>query len=105
MERRELWIGGALFALTSAYFIIQHILYLTWDFAVYRMNAEYWFSHGTYFEPYRPPLASLVFAPFMRLPFADYIFIIIVSVLFAYSTLRLARSLKLNPILLYALLF
>ncbi len=85
-----------LFALLT--FFLGHILFLGWDFSVYVLNAKYFFSDGNYFEIYRPPLMSVLLGMFSFFGWkaAEYIYIFFTVTLFFYSSLQLARVVKLN---------
>ncbi len=94
-----------LFFLSTAFFIYQHAIYVSWDFASYVLNAKYWFGSGTYFEIFRPPLMPLIIGIFSFLGWkaSEFFFIIIASSLFFYSSVRLSRSIKFNPLLFYSI--
>jgi hypothetical protein len=94
-----------LFLLSTAFFIYQHSIYTSWDFNTYVLNAKYWFANGNYFEILRPPLMPLMlgFLSIFGWFAAEYIFIILVSLLFAYSSIKLAKSIRFHPAAFYAL--
>ena len=94
-----------LFILSTAYFIFQHHVALSWDFSSYVENAKYWYSGGMYFEPLRPPLMPFVLGilSFVGYRTAEFIYIFIVSALFLYSSIRLADALKFKRTTFYAL--
>ncbi|VVB74703.1 Uncharacterised protein [uncultured archaeon] len=91
---------------STIYFCTQHFLTLSWDFSAYVLNAKYFLGQGAYFEPFRPPLAPALIGILSIFGWksAEYIYIIIVSVFFAYSSHKLAKALSVNPTLFYALL-
>ena len=94
-----------LFIASTAYFMIQHLSHLSWDFSVYMMNAEYLRGVGDYFEVQRPPLmpfALLVLGIFGRYA-AELLFIILASGLFFYSTIVLADACTTSRKMFYAL--
>lgn len=94
-----------LFLLSTSFWILQHYQFYSWDFSAYLMNAKYLVGEGNYYEHYRPPLAPflmLIFSPF-GWKSAEYIYIIFVSLLFLYSSTKLAKSLKFNSMIFYAL--
>jgi len=94
---RENKFSSILFILATLFFIYQHYTYLSWDFSAYTLNAKYLFSNGTYFETQRPPLASFIMGIFIFLgKFTEYLFIIIVSFLFFYSSIKSADILLKN---------
>ncbi|MEA2003525.1 MAG: hypothetical protein U9O53_01040 [archaeon] len=94
-----------LFILSTAYFIFQHHVALSWDFSSYVENARYWYSGGMYFEPLRPPLMpfALGISSFVGYRAAEFLYIFIVSALFLYSSIRLADALKFKRTAFYAL--
>lgn len=94
-----------LFLLSTAYFVYQNIITLSWDFGSYVLNAKYWFSNGVYFEPLRPPLVPFILGilSIFGWKLAEIIFVVGVSSLFLYSTLKLAEKLEFNPIAFYAI--
>lgn len=81
------------FLLTVAFYLYQHSTGFSWDFAAYVMNAKYVFG-GYYFEWARPPLAALAMTMFSFAGWlaAEHIYIIGVSLLHLYSSLRLADA-------------
>lgn len=97
-----------LYLFSTGFFIYQHSLGISWDFASYSLNAEYIFFGGDYFEWFRAPLASFLIGlfTFFILPLwvAEYLYIIFVSTLFLYSCLRFCKSFKLKPKLFYILI-
>lgn len=94
-----------LFIISTSFFIYQHSVSLSWDFNSYVLNGRYWFADGKYFEPLRPPLMPFIIGllSFFGWKASEFIFIILTSFLFMYSSARLAKSIKFNPILFYAI--
>jgi|SaaInlV_120m_DNA_4_1040238.scaffolds.fasta_scaffold03564_3 hypothetical protein len=94
-----------LFIIVTSFFIYQHFVSLSWDFNSYVLNGKYWFAEGKYFEPLRPPLMPLIISLFSFLGWrvSEFIFIILTSFLFMYSSHRLAKSIKFNPTVFYAI--
>lgn len=94
-----------IFVLSTAFFLYQHYIAFSWDFTVYVSNAKYWFADGGYFESLRPPLMPFILSIFAIFGWAasEYLYIIFVSALFAYSSVKLAESLKLNKAVFYVL--
>jgi hypothetical protein len=112
MEKNNFWklvkenkIILVLFLLSTLYFIYQQYMAFSWDFSVYVLNAKHFFISGWYFEPMRPPLMPLILGVLSIFGWkaSEYIFVILVSAAFAYSSVRLAKVLKFNPIAFYAL--
>jgi hypothetical protein len=67
---------------------------VSWDFVSYIANAKYLFYEGSYFEVYRAPIVSLILAIFLWMgKIAEYLFIIIVSLIHLYSIIQLSDSL------------
>ncbi|MGM5488837.1 MAG: hypothetical protein ACQESG_07860 [Nanobdellota archaeon] len=94
-----------LFVISTSFFVYQHSIALSWDFNAYVLNAQYWFADGMYFEPLRPPLMPVLLGMFSFFGWraAEYIFIILTSFLFMYSSARLARSIGFDAAAFYAL--
>ena len=94
-----------LFVIATSFFIYQHSISISWDFNSYVLNGKYWFADGKYFEPLRPPLMPfmIVLFSFFGWKTAEFIFIIIASLLFMYSSIRLAKAIKFNPTVFYAI--
>jgi len=85
-----------LFSLTI--FFIQHSSGLSWDFCAYVLNARYYLSgFKTYFEPLRPPLASI-----LMIFLSEYPYIVFVSFIHLFSCYKLCKRYKLNLNLFYA---
>ncbi len=94
------------FFFSTIFYLWQHYLGVSWDFASYVLNAKYLFDSGNYFEILRPPVVPLLlwfFHLFFGWILAEYIFIIFVSFLFFYSSYKLSKILKFNPLLFYVL--
>ena len=93
-----------LFILATAYFLFQHHAALSWDFSSYVENAKYLFSGGTYFEPLRPPLMPFILGILSIFGFsiAEYMYIILASALFMYSSAKLAETLDFDKVAFYA---
>lgn len=90
---RENKLVCVLFILSTLFYIYQHYSYLSWDFSAYVLNSRYLFSDGTYFESQRPPLATLIIGTFIFLgKGAEYLYIIMVSSLFLYTSMKSADS-------------
>ena len=97
---------AVLILLSTAIFFLQHAgMQNQWDFHAYILNGEYWFHHGRYFSPMRPPLVPFILGllGFVSRGFAEYGYILFASALFAFSSVRLARVLRLPPVWFYAL--
>ena len=83
-----------LFIFSTVFFLIQHYFDFSWDFAAYLINAKYFFYGGNYFEVYRAPMISLILGPLLLFgKIASYIYILLVSSLFLYSTKKLSDAL------------
>ncbi|MFH1212228.1 MAG: hypothetical protein V1659_04875 [Candidatus Woesearchaeota archaeon] len=93
-----------IFILSTAYFIYQHSASLSWDFEVYILNAKHWVYNSQFFEIGRAPMASLFLAVFLLAgESAPYLYIVFVSALFFYSSVKLADALKLSKLTVYIL--
>ena len=98
-----IWTASTLF------FVYQQTTGLSWDFAVYEMNAEYLCCEGHYFEWTRSPLAPLlmiVSSAFVLFNwnYVAYVYVIIVSAIFGVGSVKLADSFGLDRKLFYALM-
>jgi len=87
----------ALFVLVTSFFIFQHYRVISWDFMSYSLNAKYLLGNGSYFEWLRPPLTPILMMA------GEITFIIIVSSLFLFSSIKLAKKFKINPLMYYVL--
>ncbi len=91
-----------LFLVSLSLWLWQRSTGFSWDFAAYSLNAEYIFSGADYSEILRPPLASvLMFPSGLNRILGEYFFIVFVSLLFLYSVVKLADSLKLDRTAFY----
>ncbi|MBI2076689.1 MAG: hypothetical protein HYT72_05580 [Candidatus Aenigmarchaeota archaeon] len=106
----SIWKGNRLFYLlllfSTVFFVYQHSTGLSWDFSVYVLNAKYMFSNGFYFEWNRPPFVPFVMGILSIFGWvaAEYLYIILVSALFAYSSKLLAEKINVDKSLFYGLL-
>jgi hypothetical protein len=93
------------YIISTTIFLILHSWYQGWDFSVYVLNAQYWFSNGMYFEIERAPIMSLIIGIISILGWrlAEYFYVIIVSALFAYSCYEFARSFRVDKLSFYLL--
>jgi len=91
------------FLASTGFFLWQHTTGVGWDFAAYSLNARYWFESGTYFQALRPPLVPLLIGVFgwISKAGAEFLFIAAASLLFAFSSVKLAGKLGLPPDLFY----
>lgn len=92
-----------LFILSTSFFLYQHSTNFSWDFTSYVLNSQYVLEEGDYYEHYRPPLMTflLAFLSIFTLPAAEYIFILLVSLLFVYTTISLASASNIDKKLFY----
>ncbi|MEM4703234.1 MAG: hypothetical protein QXP53_02005 [Candidatus Pacearchaeota archaeon] len=109
MNRKVLILLLILFVISTAFFIFQHSRDLGWDFSVYVLNAKYLFSGGFYFEWLRAPLVPLIigilsFVAFGSYLVAEYLYIALVSFLFFFASVTLAKKLRINLLIFYGLL-
>jgi len=95
-----------IFLLSTSFFAWQH-QFISWDFASYASNADYWQgdiyrigsesdSAGFYYEISRPPLVPVILYLLGIFPLSEYIFIILASLLFLYSSVRFADCVKIR---------
>jgi hypothetical protein len=95
-----------LFIISTCWFAYQHSAFISWDFSVYVLNAKYLFEEGYYFELLRAPFTPFLIGMIAFLTgwkLAEYVYILIVSLLFLFSSCRLAESLKFNEFYFYAI--
>ncbi len=94
---------ASVFFFTTIFYLYQHSTGFSWDFAAYALNAKYVFG-GYYFEWARPPLASFTIALFGFAGWlaAEYLYIIGVSLLHLYSSLRFADAYGIDRKAFYA---
>src|SRR3989344_9692184 len=79
--------------------LLQHYLFLAWDFSAYKLNGDYLFHNGAYFEWYRPPVAPILLGIFSFLgTFGEYMFIALTGILFFYGIYKLSKPLEVSPI-------
>ena len=91
-----------LYIISTIFFILYHYIYMGWDFAAYVINAKYWLGLEQYFETYRAPLMPFTLMIFGASKFAEYIYIFLISSLFAIACYKFSKTVKLNEILFYA---
>ncbi len=94
-----------LFLASTLFFIWQHSTGVSWDFISYKLNAQYIFSDGSYFEWYRPPLMPFLLGIFSLFGWktAEYLFIISVSILYLFACLKFADNFKIDKDIFYAI--
>ena len=98
MQNKEKITLGILFFLSTIYLLYQHYTDFSWDFNAYVLNARYLFENGIYFEHYRPILMPLILGIL-----GEYLYIIFVSLLLLYSTIKISDALKINKLYFYVL--
>lgn len=83
----------AVFLFSLSFFIYQHSTGFSWDFSAYVLNARYLLGEGFNFEWIRQPLPSLIILAFSFLGLAsEYVYIIFVSLLHLYSSLKFSEK-------------
>ena len=104
MKNKNIYI--LIFLLSTSFFIFQHYYQrnVLWDFDTYVLNGRFFFWHGIYFELARPLLTPLIIGIFGGSLISEYVYIILISSLFAYSTYKLSKILKFNEVIFYSLL-
>ena len=92
-----------LFVLSTSFFVFQHYINLSWDFAAYVSNAKYFAGEGNYFELLRGPLMPAILIPLSVFGWtaSEYIFIIMISLLFLYSSIKLSDAAKIDRNIFY----
>ncbi len=111
MDRNKLWkfcrdnkIILIAFILSTVWFFIQHASGLSWDFSVYVLNGRYLLWGGHYFDWNPAPIVPMMLGllqPFGLL--SEYLFILIVSLVWLAVCLRFADRFGLNRTALYVL--
>ena len=93
----------SLFLFSTSFFIYQHTTGISWDFSSYVLNAKYLFSNGTYFEWFRPPLTPITIGIFSIFGWiiAEYLYIILVSSLFLFSSVKISKKFGVQKELFY----
>jgi hypothetical protein len=83
-----------LYLFSTAFFLLQHYFDLSWDFAAYIINANYFFYGGNYIEIYRAPLISLILGVLKIFGFiGEYFYIFLILTLFLYAIINLSKTL------------
>ena len=99
---RRLLVGYFVFC--SFLMLWQHSMGWAWDFSVYSLNAEYLFHDGVYMEWKRPPLLSSILGVLQyvfSVRGAEYVFIVLNSVLFFFASLRFSEGFDLDALYFY----
>lgn len=95
------------FILSTALMMYQHYLGWSWDFNVYSMIGQYLFHDGFYMEWLRPPVASATMGLLQFIvpqKISEYLFILISSWAFLYSSRRLSQSYEFDSETFYILI-
>jgi hypothetical protein len=83
-----------IFSLLTLFLLVQHFLYLSWDFSAYVLNAKYLFGRGDYYEVYRAPGISILLGIFIIFgKLGEYLAVFCISILFLISTVYLSDAL------------
>jgi len=92
-----------IYLMSTIFFLYQHHIILGWDFSAYVLNAKSLFGNGSYLEIHRAPLVPLIIfiLSFAGYRTAEFLYIFLVSSLYALSCFLLGKSLKVNPALFY----
>ena len=104
MKNKNLFV--LIFLLSTSFFIFQHYYQknVLWDFDTYALNGKFFFWHGIYFEVSRPPLMPFLTGILGGSLISEYLYIILISSIFAYSSYKLSKVLKFNEVIFYSLL-
>ncbi|MBI2578655.1 MAG: hypothetical protein HYW26_03015 [Candidatus Aenigmarchaeota archaeon] len=94
---------AAIFLFSTLFFLWQHSTGFSWDFSAYILNAKYLAGSGFYYEWARQPLPSLLMLPFSFFGWllAEYAYIIFVSLLHLFSSLKFAEKFGVDRTLFY----
>lgn len=95
----------SLFLFSTAFLLYQHSTGTIWDFASYVLNAKFLFANGFYFEWLRPPLMPFLLGIFSLFGWlvSEYFYIVFVSVLHLFASVKLAKICKIKKEIFYAL--
>lgn len=91
------------FLFSLFFFLWQRSTGFSWDFASYVLNARYLAGDGYYYEWVRQPLPSfiLLLLSFLGWFLAEYAYIIIVSLLHLFSSMKFAENFHIDKTLFY----
>ncbi len=93
------------FLASTSYFCFQHSTGISWDFAVYVLNSRYLFQDGFFFEWLRPPLAPALLYVLSGLgSIAEYAYVVIVSLVFAFACVKFGERMRLDRDVFYCLM-
>jgi len=100
---KENYIVVLVFLISTGFFVYQHTTGISWDFSTYVLNAKYIFSDGSYFEWARAPIAPFIIGIFSVFGWkaTEYLYIILVSTLFLYSSIKISKKFGLQKELFY----
>lgn len=104
LKSQKLLLGY--FAFVTLIMIYQHSQGWAWDFSVYSLNGQYLFHEQVYMEWKRPPLLPVILGFFQfifSMKASEYLFILLNSAFFLFSSLKFSRVYDLNPLYLYVL--
>lgn len=104
LKDRRLLLGY--FVVVTLLMIYQHSQGWAWDFSVYSLNGQYLFHEQVYMEWKRPPLLPTVLGVLQFLfsmKLSEYVFIVLNSVFFLFSSLKFSKVYDMNPLYLYVL--
>lgn len=102
LKSRKLLLGYFVFA--TLLMIYQHSQGWAWDFSVYSLNGQYLFHEPIYMEWKRPPLLPTILGVLQYLfsmKLSEYVFIILNSCFFLFSSLKFSKTYDLNPLYLF----
>ncbi len=96
-------IIAMVFLFSVLFFAWQRSTGFSWDFSGYVLNAQYISGDGYYFEWVRQPLPSLIILllSFLGWAAAEYAYIIFVSLLHLFSSIKFAEKLGVDKTLFY----
>lgn len=83
-----------LFLFSTCFYLAQHSSGYSWDFSAYALNARYMAGAGGYFELVRPPMTAFLIMLFSFASWlaAEYLYIILVSMLHLFSAMKFATA-------------
>ncbi len=97
-----------IFLFANVFFIYQHTTGLSEKFVSNVLNARYFFGNGLFFSWSNEILSPLLLGIFslfglIKSAFPEYVFIIFVSSLHFFAAVKLARKIRIRPLVFYAL--
>lgn len=92
-----------LFAISTSFLLYQHSTGFSWDFSVYVLNAKYIFGESLYVDMGASILMPIMLSFFKIFgwPASEYLYIILVSVLYFFACYKFSEKMKFDKTLFY----